>query len=229
MSMDNLFSNDKLMNRFFRPVKNVVWDLMSGKIGVLTKNNEIATLELDADGNAAVNINLFNQFGVAIPAFAQNTPKAAVVAGDLIYVDGKVKGWVLENTDKGFQLMHPDGGRHHWTPPKVQMFGLDGGVMVARSLINMLPGGSTGLSGMQANLLPLLAMGGDLDLEKMMPLILMSQMGTPAADPANPGVAANPIGNMLPMLMMMQMFKGGKSDSKGSTFNFFDDKYNNGR
>lgn len=225
MSTKDLFSNDKLMNRFFRPVQNVVWDLMSGKIGVRTKDNEIATLEIDADGNASVNINLFEQFGVAIPAFAQNTPKSAVVQGDLIYVDGKIKGWVLENTDKAFKLVHPDGGIHSWTPPKVQMFGLDGGVMVARSLINMLPGGSAGLGGMQANLLPLLAMsGGDLDLEKMMPLMLMTQMGTPGADPA--AAAANPMANMMPMLMMMSMMKGGNKSGTGSKDsplnNFFD-------
>jgi hypothetical protein len=77
---------------------------------------------------------------------------------------------------------------------------------------------------MQASLMPMMAMGmlGEgstgLDLKGMMPIMLMSQMGLGTAD----ATSANPMANMMPMLMMMQMM-GGKSPGMGkSSTNFFD-------
>ena len=51
----------KMMSKFFRPVNNVVWDLMSGRIGVKT-NEGIITLE-GAGDEAQVVQNLFDEFG----------------------------------------------------------------------------------------------------------------------------------------------------------------------
>ncbi|HLP28730.1 MAG TPA: hypothetical protein VK147_08820, partial [Candidatus Didemnitutus sp.] len=73
-AMDNI--GNKLMNRFFCRAEGVVWDLMTGKIGVKTKDG-IATLEGTGD-DAIVNINMFDQFGFEVPAFAQNTPTAGI-------------------------------------------------------------------------------------------------------------------------------------------------------
>jgi hypothetical protein len=38
--------NKAFMNRFFRPVENVVWDMMSGKVGVKGKDG-IITIEIN--------------------------------------------------------------------------------------------------------------------------------------------------------------------------------------
>jgi hypothetical protein len=221
-------SVDKLMGRMFRKVDSVVWDLMSGKLGVRTRDGEIATIEGEGD-DATIVINPFEDFGIAIPAFAQNTPVDSVKVGDLIYTSGESPGWIVAIKDnattgkKSFRIIRSGGNVSSWVPPKVQMFGLDGGVLVVRSLMTMLPGGADGLAGLQGSLLPMLALGGDgLDMDKILPLMLMSQVGGGAAG------AANPMGGIMQMMLMQKMLGGGDgglgnlfggSGSKSSPFN----------
>lgn len=207
--MKNAFKmpgGDALMNRFFRRVNNVCWDLMTGKIGVQTADG-IASIEGEGE-DAQININFFNELAVAVPAFAQSTPKDSVNVGDMIYTTGDTPGWVISKTDKSFRIMRANGTVQSWTPPKTTtMFGLDSGVMVVRSLTAMLPGGAGGLGNMQSMLLPMIMMGGeDLDLEKMMPMMLMMQTGAAGGDPAN----SNAMGNMMQTMMMMKMLGGGE-------------------
>lgn len=213
---------NKLMNRFFRRVDGVVWDLMSGKIGVKSTDG-IATLEGTGD-DAQVSINMFDQFGFEVPAFAQNTSTTEVQVGDLVVGAKGIQGWVIEKKEKQLVLMKPDGSRGSMTPPKVNMMGLEGGVMVLRSLVNMLPGGTGGLNQMQTMLMPMLMMGdGNLDLDGIMPMLLMSQMNMGAVvDPSNPNsalLAQNQMASMMQMMMMSQLL-GGKGGKGGS--NFFD-------
>lgn len=191
----------KMIDRFFRRVDDCLWDLMTGKIGVKTSSGDIAMLDGEGD-EAQIVVNPFSEFGVPLPAFAQNTPIDQIKNGDLIYSAKKVMGWVVkvpEAGGKSFRLLRPDGTRGEWRPPKVQSLGLDvSGAMVLRSLINMVPGGD--LNGLQGSLLPLMMMGGDnfSDMENMLPLILMSQNG----------LGSN---NMLQTMMLMKMLGGNKS------------------
>ena len=219
MEMNTSNISNKLMNRFFRKVDDVVWDLMTGKIGVKTVDG-IATLTGVGD-DAQIELNMLEQFGFALPAFAQNTPTIAVNVGDLVVGNKGIQGWVIEKKEKSLVLMKPDGSRGSMTPPKVNMMGTEGGVMVLRSLNALLPGGESGLGQMQSMLLPMMMMGGEdsgMDFEKMMPMMLMSQMNMFGAAPTDPaaGAAANPMASMLPMMMMMNMM-GGKSGGNGST------------
>lgn len=229
MNMGNM--GDKMMNRFFRKVDGVVWDMMTGKIGVVTSEG-ICTISGEGE-DAQIELNLIDQFGMAVPAFAQNTPVNSVAVGDLIYGDRKVKGWVIEviekETDAGkitkFRLMTPSGNSSMWTPPRVSMLGFDSGVMVLRSLMNMLPGGKTGLDSMTGMLMPMMMMGGDLDLDSIMPMMLFSQLGA-----SGNGTDANPMmGNSMMQMMMMQQLMGGKSKSPkrktaaSNSSGFFDD------
>lgn len=234
--------NNKFIERFFRPVDNVVWDLMSGRVGHKGSDG-IITIELgelSADKSEAedpqVVVNPFDQFGMEIPAFAQSVAVEAINLGDMIFSNSnnRVLGWVVKKNDKSFKLMKQDGTRSDWRPPKVQMLGFDSGVMVLRSLLNMLPGGNSGLAGMQSMLMPMMAMGmmGDtedsvFDLKSMLPMMLMSQMGL--GMDGNQSSGAGGMGNMLPMMMMMKML-GGKDKSNSSSNkgrvngkNFFND------
>lgn len=219
----NLPGVDKFMSRMFRKADGVVWDLMSGKIGVQTEDG-IATLEGEGD-DAQISINMFDEFGVALPAFAQSTPVASVKVGDIIY-SGKTRiTWVVEvkgaGTDKvSFKVMKPNGETVAWNPPKVSMLGLESGVMVLRSLMSMLPNGDKGLGQMQNMLLPMMMMGGGElggdSMEKMMPLMLMSQMNNGAAG----GGDAGGMGQMMQTMMMMKMMGGNNpfgGSSSGST------------
>lgn len=216
MSGINLPGADKFMSRMFRKADGVVWDLMTGKIGVQTSEG-IATLEGEGD-DARITSNLFDEFGIALPAFAQSTPTAAVKVGDIIYRGDRGNiAWVIsKNEDKGtFKLMKPNGESTTWTPPKISMLGLESGVMVLRSLMSMLPTGAGGLGQMQSMLLPMMMMnGGDLGgdgMEKMMPLMLMSQMNGGDAGAAGAGG----MGNMMQMMMFMSMMKGDKNPFGG--------------
>jgi hypothetical protein len=196
-------SMDKFISRLFRRADGVVWDLMSGKIGVATPDG-IATLEGEG-ADARVSINVIDEFGLPLPAFAQSTPVDAVKVGDIIYSGKERISWVIEKTEKGFKVMKPSGETVTWHPPKVSMLGLDSGVMVLRSLVNLLPNGNQGLGQMQNMLLPLMMMGGDGigegQLEKMLPLILMSQVS---------GGDQGGMNNMLQTMMLMGMMGGGK-------------------
>lgn len=85
---------EKLVNRFFRRVDGVVWDLMSGRVGVRNSEDEIATLEGDGDA-AEIVVNPFSDFGVPLPAFAQSIQTNEIKNGDLIYNSKRVLGWVI--------------------------------------------------------------------------------------------------------------------------------------
>ena len=222
----NMFGNmpgaNKFMERLFKKADGIVWNLMTGRIGIQTADG-IATLDGDGD-DAQININLLDQFGMGIPAFAQSTPVAGVNVGDIIFFGASDRpGWVIEKkvpTDPAkqlkFVLMKVDGTRSTWTPPKVSMLGMDSGVMVLRSLMSMLPGGNAGLQGMQSMLMPMLMMGqlngdGDsgLDMEAMIPMMLMGQMQAAPVTAADGTVVAepNPMAQMMPMMMAMNMMK----------------------
>lgn len=224
--------NKTFIDRFFRPVDNMVWDIMSGKIGFKGKEG-IVTIELNdlnedktEASSAQVVINPFDEFGMEVPAFAQSVPVDSISLGDMIFssTTNNILGWVVKKNEKSFKLMKQDGTRSDWSPPKVQMLGFDSGVMVLRSLMNMLPGGSAGLGNMQSMIMPMMAMGmlggdGDsdsaFDLKSMMPMILMSQMNNTGTD------TSNNMGNMMQMMMMAQLMKGDKRPG-GRANNFFD-------
>ena len=84
MSSFNFPGANKFMDRMFRKADGVVWDLMSGQIGVQTSEG-IVTLVGEGE-NARVNINLLDEFGIALPAFAQSTPIDQIKVGDIIEV-----------------------------------------------------------------------------------------------------------------------------------------------
>ena len=228
----------KMLGRMFKKVDNVVWDLATGKVGVRTKDG-IMTLE-GVGEDAQVVCNMFDSFGMPLPAFAQNTPINDIKEGDLIYKDSGAMGWVVKRPakvgGKRFVLLRPDGTRGEWNPPKTQSLGLDlNGAMVLRSLVNLTGDGKLG--GLQGGIMNIVMMsqmmGGDSDsmLDKMLPFMLFSQMNG-GADAATAGMGGMMGGGMMQMMLMSQMM-GGKGSTgscgckPGTTVkrpSFFDDK-----
>lgn len=208
-------NTNKLVDRMFRKVDNVVWDLMSGNVGFKSKDgiitinlNEATDMEAP---NAEVTVNMFDDFGVTIPAFAQSIPLDTVTLGDLIFGATGPLGWVVKKNEKSYKLMKPDGTRSDWVPPKVQMLGFDSGVMVLRNLMNMFPGGAADLGNFQNSMLPMMMfMGDESEISDMLPMMLL--MGQ-----QNGGGNSN----MFQTLMMMKMLGGGnnKPFSGGKFFN----------
>lgn len=227
-----MFKNvmEKLQDRMFKKVNNVVWDMQTGSLGVETDEG-IASLVGEGE-DAEISYNIFTEMAMPIPAFAQSTSLENVKVGDIIQYKNKVKGWVIAvdhkpatpqvlNADgsvkaeaksetRKFKMMKPDGMSGNWTPPKVSMLGMGtGGVMVVQSLLTMLPGGENGLEGMQKSLMPLMMMGGEESMDEMLPMLLMSQMS-----------GSGDGNSMLNTMMLMKMM--GRSGKSGKIGNFFD-------
>ncbi len=235
----------KFLNRMFRKIDGLSWDLQTGQVGVKTQDGSIATLVSTtnagnvavaaAEGVAAVaatlastsyniSVNPFEMFSTPIPAFATQVPFERIQAGDLIVGDRDILGWVVGKTGAALKLLDFKGMHKTYQPPKVQILNQDG-ALVVQSLGGLF-GGQAGVGGLQANLMPLLMMtGGDSEgLESILPILLFSQMQTSnpaaAADAAavggNPALAQSPMASMLPMLMMQSLSKGKKSGKTGN-------------
>lgn len=218
--MNPIFNaQSKFMDRLFRKVDGLVWDVVSGKLGVQGVDG-VYSLEANesevADGEVAVveyniSVNPFDGFGLPIPAFASNTKLEDIAAGDLIVGAKGVLGWVKEVKQKSLVLLGMDGMTKNYTPPKVAIFGQDG-VLVVKSLTGLL--GGTGAQGLQGSLMPLLMMGGGgsgLDLDKMIPMMLYMQM-------SNGNAGSNALSSMLPMMMIMGSLGGNSGGGLSSLF-----------
>jgi len=120
MSKDGMSKmSRKMMEQQFKVIDNVVWDFNSGNIGVANASG-IATLNGSGE-DAEISINLFEEFGLPIPAFAMNTPWENVKEGDLVYNAGRLKGWVTHINNKksgdgirSFTLITDSGTTSNW-------------------------------------------------------------------------------------------------------------------
>ncbi len=201
----------------------MVWDLTTGKLGIQNSDG-IHTLEITpgtpaipANGDFpavaataesySTSVNPFDGFGMAIPAYATQVPLDKIAVGDLVCGEKDILGWVTGKTPAGLKLLDTKGMNKNFTPPKVAIMG-GTGVLVVQSL-GGLTGGAEGLGALQGSLLPLLMMsgeGGSSKLDKILPLMLLTQ--------STGGAGA--LGAMSPMLMMLMMSddKGGSSIEK---------------
>lgn len=239
----------KFLNRMFRKIDGLVWDLQTGALG-LKKSDGIYTLTQDVVGATAASgegenavaavagtiqygtsVNPFEVFSMAIPAFATQVPLANIKEGDLIVGERDILGWVTGKTNAGLKLLDANGFNKNYTPPKVAIMGQDG-ALVVQSLGGLF-GGDAGVGGLQSALMPMLMLsGGDTDgLESILPILLFSQMQAtnPAAAAlgANaagaPIAAVNPLASLMPMLMMQKLSKSkGKAKTGGSKGPFGD-------
>ena len=222
-----------LLNRLFRKIDTLSWDLMSGKVGLNTQGG-IATLVITpavaavpaANGQPAVeaspasfqvSVNPIDSMGMSIPAFAFNTPMEKANIGDLIYGAKEPLGWLIGKNEKSIGLMDHNGHVKTYVPPKTAILGQDG-IMVVQNLGSMF--GNEGVAGLGGLLTPLLLMGGGTDkISKILPFILMQGMGAaPGAGAGQAFAGMNPMmlammaegeGDMDPMMMAMMMGGGG--------------------
>ena len=219
-----MFNKDKFLKQFIVKVDGIVWDLMTGSMGVLSNDqDEILSLE-SSEGEYNISQNLFASMSMPIPAFATKVGLDDIQLEDLIFMNGKAKGWVIginkkeEDSRPTFELLTPSGTKSSYNPPKTNMamgFSSGDGAMVLKPLISLAGGDKKGLGDMQSQLMPLMLMGGGDELEEMLPMILM--MGQ---NGINSGSGGN---NMMQMMMMMKMMSGSKNPLSGKN------KINNSR
>jgi hypothetical protein len=198
---------NKFVNRMFRRVNGVVWDVMGGGVGLKTDQG-IFTVSFSETGTPTLNVNPLDDFGLALPGFALQSSLAEINAGDIIVGDTAILGWVVKKNEASLELLDHNGHVKTYVPPKVAIMNTNG-VLVVKNLFN-LTGGAEGANNFASQLMPLLLLGGgDAKLEKMLPFLLMTAQA-PAA--AGTSAAANPFGN--PLMMMLLMKDGGLGSGK---------------
>lgn len=178
-----------MMSNLFTPTEGIVWDLMTGNLGVIDKNNPntVYSLELfDTDNGTTdedntkpvsadeevtfqVNQNLIGaSFSCPVPAFAQRIQLSEVQVGDMVYSPSgdKVTGWVVgRKGSKKLSVVTTNGTITTVQPANVNVMGGMGvgisghTVMVVRSLMSAI-GGQDKFQNMQSGLAPMLAMMG---------------------------------------------------------------------
>jgi hypothetical protein len=219
------FAN-KLMNRQFRRVDGVVWDLVSGKTGFKTRDG-IATLfhnpavAAQEGGEPAqaesyqVAVNLFDDFGVALPAFAINTPLSAVEIGDVLVAANAtgVLGWIIKVSTAQVTYLGFDGHTKVYSPQRVGVLGAEGvvgnGVLIVKNMTSFT-GGADGQANALSQLAPLLLLGGDDSaLDDILPLLLMGGLTG----------GASSAGGMNPMMLMLM---AGKNKTGGGALGGID-------
>ena len=174
---------DKMLARMFQPVKDVVWDISTGKMGILGKNSSIYSIQGEGDGAQVVE-NMFSEFGLAVPAFAQSVPFDDVQVGDLAFRPGGRPGWVVEKNPNSLILLNTDSSEGTLRRNKIVTMGMDqSGVMILRNLFSL-----TGAGG-QANfqmMLPMLMAGSTNDdagdMVQMMLMMSVMGQGTPGVE-----------------------------------------------
>lgn len=181
---------DKMLARMFQPVKDVVWDISTGKMGILGKNNSIYSIQGEGE-NAQVVENMFSEFGVAVPAFAQSVPFDDVQLGDLAFRPGGRPGWVVEKNPNSLILLNTDSSEGTLRRNKVVTMGMDqSGVMVLRNLFSLT--GAAGQQNFQMMLPMLMAGSTNEDASDMVQMMLMmsvmqpQQASAPVAIPEMP-------------------------------------------
>lgn len=181
---------DKMMERMFKPVQDAVWDISTGKMGILGKSGSIFSLAGEGE-EAQVTENLFSEFGMAVPAFAQSVPFDQVQLGDLAYRQGGRPGWVVEKNPNSLILLNTDSSEGTIRRNKTITMGMDqSGVMILRNLFNV-----TGEAGQQSfqMLLPMLMMGSkNEEAGSMVEMMLMMSVMQPQAAAAPAAIPEMP-------------------------------------
>lgn len=191
------FSGDKIMERMFRKVDNVVWDITTGSLSVATDDGLLSYKVPDEENpSGTTSINFLSEFsGIPVPAFARNVSIDDVKTGDLLYTNGEPFGWVVSNKGNGSFRVHTVTGLvTDWSSPKGVGFGFGSGVFVVQSLM-AAAGGEDNFGGMSQGLIQMMMMSGmagnDSKLDRIIPFMLMSG------------------GKVDPMMMMLMMGGAG--------------------
>lgn len=189
-NLKNSFKN--MANNFYCEVPNILFNSQF-RMGIKNSNNEILVMNQDvSNGEFYLTTASFELFEMEIPAFAVATPVTNLAIGDIVVTNGRAIGWVVElNIVKGhYRYMTTSGTISNWTKPILNTTFNSKNVMVVKSMI--------GMDG-----------GIGVNMQSMMPMILMSQMRE------NNGGGKSDI---FETMMMMQMM-GGMNPMMGGMFN----------
>ena len=199
-----------LMKDLFRREENVYWDLTTGLVGIRTKDGIFTGLE-EEDGNIAIQQNVFEDFGMKLPAYSMKVKLSDVKVSDIVAGESIV-GFVEKVNESSLNIRKLNGQlTTGYRPPKVNVTIANGDVRVIRPLFSFgaQEGGEGNfLAGLQSNPILMMMMMNDntseKSFDKIMPLLLMGGL--------NGGQSPfGKDGNMLQMLLMLKMFGDNKA------------------
>lgn len=193
----------KAMSTMFMPIDNVKYDLASGQTGIVTDGGLVT---LGADG--ALDQNPMDFFSLELPAFAMLTPASEIKRGDIIVSSGKAYGFILEPGLKAtpvrghakqaveidpeaapsikgeLSTINVQGHVSQFRPKRVTMMGVSDGLTVVRSFGNLFgaPAAEGSIQNPMQAMLPLMLMSkmgtsGNKDMSSLLPLMMMGGMG----------------------------------------------------
>lgn len=200
-----------VQKNMFTKVNGVLWSMTTGKLGIKTKNGIAIHNKTEVIGDEqdvhSIEVDVFEDFSMAIPAFAQRKPLTSVVPGDIIVVSGKPKGFVTEVlADKGkLRILSLNGNESLHNPPKIKLMGEISGVMVLQSLLSFFGNDQTKMGEFGNSLMPFLMMSGndkENSLDKILPMMLYSSMT------GNSSGGGGFMNNMMQMMMMQSLIGG---------------------
>lgn len=217
------------MNRLFRRIHGLVWDLATGQIGFQTANGVYSLVTNTGADNAveySVSVNVFDIATTPLPAFAMQTPFDEVEPKDVVVGDAGIIGWVIEKLTKSLRVIDHNGNVKVYSPPQVNIAGgASNGVLVVRNLFSLAGDSATG-GAIGQLIAALVASGQDAKVEKLLPLLLAGQAATGATNGAAPaavdpmmllaltgGLGGGKKDLLLPMMMMGGM--GGNAAAAG--------------
>lgn len=184
---------DKLVDKMFKKVENVVYDLTTNSIGV-KKDDSVFSLVKDED-TYVISENILADFAQAIPAFAKSVSVNDVKIEDLILDSaGNPYGWVLKVNDKSLKVLKLNGTTSNVVPSKVGLLGSGQTVMVISSLMQS--------NGQALDPMMLMMLSENSD---MLPMFMMMQSQNASTD-------NNQMNQLLPLLMMSKGKKGSSDE-----------------
>lgn len=176
------FDFAKLTGSMFRVLDNVALDLQSGKMGIAKTGESLAVYDPE---KKTIFESPFVAFAMAVPVIAVRTKLEDLREGDLI-VNGEKILFVLEAEAGGgyIRTLDTDGVRNE-QQPIAGLFFQDGTILAAKNTFG--------------------GVGGGMNLESMLPMLMMSQM-------TGKGGSQDQMKNLMMMSMLPQLMGGGSAN-----------------
>jgi hypothetical protein len=195
---------DKLLNRMFKKVENVVIDISTNSIG-LKKDGSIFTVIKDDEGYT-LNENIFDQMSVTFPAYAQAVPLEQVKHLDMVLDSkGEIFGWVVDKKPKTLEVMRTTGQITRVSPAKANLLGTGQTIMVITNTFSSMD--SQSLQTMM-----LLSENGDSS-NSMLPFLL-SQQGNQQMNPMMLAALVSKGNSSIDPMMLAMMMQSNTNQQK---------------
>ena len=202
---------DSLVESMFREVDDIVWDLQTGRLGILDGD---VIYSFEKTGNKSrITKNPIKELGVKVPAYAVATPIESLQPGDIVILDDGQWVFFLSSTpatdddEVTFKGLNYDTGR------QTTVTAISNLLLGSKSLLavkNFIGSEAGNLSSM----LPLLMLQDDGDGEgigEVLGLMTLIQNQGTASKGKKAANGAFDLNSMLPLLLMK---KGGKMGGK---------------